>query len=85
MKTRGEVVQAELTGDYWQTVAQVHDRVALAGYYWSMEVTRRVLNALVWREVAAKEVRKGQVSSRVPGCPVERNVQMFRLKGDGGS
>jgi hypothetical protein len=34
----------------------------------------------VVKGVAVMEIRKGPVSSGIPGCPNYRKIQMFRLK-----
>jgi hypothetical protein len=75
--TNGEIVQNELSGDYWQTAREVAERARLAGWVMTTDRARGILHVLVRRGVAVQEIRKGNV-------PSLRKVQMFRLKGDGG-
>jgi hypothetical protein len=83
MGSRAEVVIAETTGHYWQTVAEVHRRIEVKGWAWSINVTRAVLNHLATVGILRREVRQGRVSTGVPGCHTERKVQMYRLVGQG--
>lgn len=83
MISRAEVIIAETSGHYWQTVAEIHRRVQILNWNWSSNVTRSVLNHLVDTEVLAREIRVGRVSTGVPGCWTERKVQMYRMRGQG--
>lgn len=86
--SRMDAAREQLSGDYWQTLADVRQRLQMApggpAVHWSTGITRNVLNQLVAAGIAVRETRRGRVTTRVPGVMADRVVQHWRLRGGGG-